>query len=261
MKIQLVLLAICVAQSFGIEYKLEIRTGWKQNAETDGNIFAKLVGKNGKVVNFGILDDPHKNDFQRGNTDTFTAHSMENIGKIKCIVLSTNSPDKWMMDKAVASSSTSQDKVYFYNQGMFLSSTPSEGVSELKLCEQGTQTYYITTTTSTDLHSGSDNIYPRLRIIGRKGKKSRSATTGYLFDPARNNFEKGRQDTFVFQGLADVGKIKCIEVMVDGDDKWMFEMIEVHSQDLRHPKYFRNENEAWLSTDQREGESSLKLCS
>ena len=261
MKLQLVVLALYVAHSNGIEYSLKIRTGWKNNAGTDGNVFASIIGKNGKIVRFGSLDNPRKNDFMRGQTDTFTAHSVVDIGKIQCLVLSTNSPDKWMVDKAEAWSSEYSGKSYFYNKGMFLSSQPSEGLSELKLCEQGSQTYYITTTTSTDWNSGSDNIYPRLKIFGRKGQKNRSAQTGYLFDPLRNNFERGRQDMFVFQGLADVGKIKCIEVMVDGDDKWLFEIIEVHSQDRRHPVYFRNEKEAWMSTDRREGESTLKFCS
>lgn len=261
MKLLLAVFAVYVTHSFGIEYRLEIRTGWKAHADTDGNVIAKIVGKNGKTVNFGNLDNPHRNDFQRGQTDTFTAHSVTDIGKIQCLVLSTNTPDKWMMDKAVAWSSASPSKSYFYNDGMFLSSERREGVSELKLCEQGTQTYYVTTTTSTDFHSGSDNIYPRLKIIGKKGRKNPSAVTGYLFDPRRNNFERGRQDMFVFQGLADVGRVKCIEVTVDGDDKWLFEMIEIHSQDRRHPVYFRNEKETWLSTDQREGESTMKFCS
>ena len=255
----LVLLSVTLTSSF--EYKLEIRTGWKNNAGTDGDVFAKIEGKKGKIVNFKKIDNPHRNDFLRGQIDTFTAHSMDDIGKIKCLILSTNSPDKWMLDKAVAWRSGSSEKSFFYNQGTFLSSEPREGVSQLKLCEQGSQTYYITTTTSTDRDAASDNIYPRMRIFGKKGKKSSAAMTGYLYDPRRNNFEKGRQDTFVFQGLADVGRIKCIEITADGDDKWQFEMIEVHSQDRRHPAYFRNEREAWLSTDPREGVSSLKLCS
>lgn len=255
----LVLLSVTLTSSF--EYKLEVRTGWKDNAGTDGDVFAKIEGKKGKIVNFKKIDNPHRNDFLRGQIDTFTAHSMEDIGKIKCLILSTNSPDKWMLDKAVAWRSGSSEKSFFYNQGTFLSSEPREGVSQLKLCEQGSQTYYITTTTSTDRDAASDNIYPRMKIFGKKGKKSSAAMTGYLYDPRRNNFEKGRQDTFVFQGLADVGRIKCIEITADGDDKWQFEMIEVHSQDRRHPAYFRNEREAWLSTDPREGVSSLRLCS
>jgi len=260
MRLLLTGFGLFVAYSFGIEYKLEIRTGWKDNAETDGNVFAKIVGKNGKTINFGRLDNPTRNDFQKGRTDIFTAHSMVDIGKIRCLILSTNTPDKWMMDKAVVWSSMSPQKSYFYNQGMFLSSQRSEGVPELKLCEEGTQTYFVSITTSTDRDSGSDNIHPRLKIFGKKGKKKLSTKTGYLFDPRRNNFERGRADMFVFQGLADVGRIKCIEVTVDGDDKWLFEMIEVHSQDRRHPVYFRNEKEAWLSTDPREGKSTLRFC-
>lgn len=238
-----------------VEYHLEIRTSTREHAGTDGVIYADLEGKKG-TVSFGVLDNPG-NDLERNDLDVYVASSAQDIGDIKCVVFTADTGDAWMPEKVVAWSSDSpSDKAYFYNTDVFLSIDAGEGESSLKLCKQGKKTYEIITTTATEDWSDTDN-WISIAITGSKG----TTNTGILDNKDYNDFMQGESDHFIFPGMKDVKKIKCIEVTVRGEDAWLFTTIQVTEVGGKQKSVlFHNADNVRMSTDPAKGVTSLELC-
>jgi len=252
----LLLFSSLVLASHAELYTLEVYTANRDWADTDSTIFVSIVGSKGESSGHK-LDKAWHNDFQKGKVDTYSIHVEDNIGNLKCIRFTTADFDAWLVEKVIVTPEGDRD-YYFYNvDGTLLSSDPADNAeSSLKLCSQGTETYYITTKTSTENNAWTDNIWAKMTITGAKG----TTQTGYLDNRGSNDFMKGEDDTFTFPGMKFVGKIKCIELEVEGNDMWKFDYIEIHCDRYRSPFYFQNDKNIWLSSNIQEGENSIKIC-
>ena len=250
------LLFVLLASTGADLYNLEVTTATTDWADTDSDIYITLIGKKRSSSAF-LLDKSWHNDFQKGAVDTYSINVEETLGTVQCIRLTTPDHDAWMVDKVVVTPEGG-DKAYFYNvDATQLSADPNDkGESSLELCEQGTETYYITIRTSTEAHAGTDQIWPRITLTGVKG----TTQTGFLDNRDHDDFRKGGEDTFTVPGMKFVGKVRCVEVEVGGEDAWKFDYLEVHCDRYRSPWYFQNEDGVWMSTDEQEGEEYLKLC-
>jgi outer membrane protein assembly factor BamB len=69
-----------------IEYQVIVDTGNNQNAGTDGGVFIKLAGADGSVSNKYKLDDPDKNDFERGSQGSYIMKSPD-LGQLTALIV------------------------------------------------------------------------------------------------------------------------------------------------------------------------------
>ena len=70
---------------FPVDYTVRTKTGYRRNAGTDDSIYISITAAN---CNFGEykLDDPKRDDFQRGREDAFMFSSLH-LGNVSHSVL------------------------------------------------------------------------------------------------------------------------------------------------------------------------------
>ena len=253
----LLLLTALAASALSAHYALDVATGYKKDDGTNGNSKATLVGNKGEV-DFGILDNPHRDDFKRGAVDHFEGPAeSEDIGWITCVELRAESADMWNVDYVVVSGGPKERKVYLYNtEGTILSTDPSEGVKELTLCRQGWMEYTLEVTTAEDKWADTDKIHARVSLssAGNRGNVS----SAILDNKGVNDFKLGATDTFTIHDLKWIGEIGCMVLTAEEDDAWLFDTIKVSY--AKFSKTFTNKDKVWLSSDLSEGVNRLELC-
>lgn len=250
MIISLVVLTLAVN---AIRYDVIVKTAVNKHANSDGiKAHLMLHGTNGKF-DFGELDNPRRNDFERGRKDQFSNDGRD-IGDILCIELDVYKDDAWLFDW-ISVKSGHKERVFENKASIWLSSDRSEGKNSLKICtEDSTTTYSITAKTSLSKHADTDSLKLFLTVHGSDGV----VNLGELDNRKIDDFERGSIDTFHKFGFKNVGSIKCITLKVYRDDAWLFNWINIKSD--RSNKRFYNRRNIWLSSDTSEGLSKLKVC-
>jgi len=253
MKQQLVF-CILLAQALCAEWKLEIVTGSRKYDGTDGSFSAAVIGSKGRAE-LGELDNPSYDDFKVGAIDSFDLESSKDIGKFRCVEITADSDDAWMVDYIIVTKGSS--KTYVYNTGgLYLSTDTGEGEPKMEFCKQGDATYTFEITTANEKWAGTDNIHARL-TVSSKGNRG-NTTTGILDNQGKDDFVVGATDTFILPNLKNVGKAGCIFLTAEQDDAWLFEKIKVTRGKMT--REFENKDKVWLSSDTSEGVNELEIC-
>jgi len=253
MIIPFVALALAVIAHSSTRYDVVVKTSSKYGADTDFiRAYLTLYGSRTRF-DFGVLDDPRRDEFKRGGRDHFSSYGRD-IGDIDCIKLYVHNDDRWLFEW-ISVQSIGHKKQTFHNTGsIWLSSDKSEGRDSMKICTNDPKTTYsIDVKTASRSHAGSDNPRLFLTVHGSDG----NVNLGRLGDGI-NDFEKYRVDTFRKSGFRRVGMIKCITLQVYRDDAWLFDWIYVKSGNYN--KKFHNRRHIWLSSDSSEGRRRLTLC-
>ena len=85
---KILLLAVLVAAALAEKYTVQVSTKNVDSANSDGRFYADAVDYNRKrSIDFGVIDNPERNDFERGRTDTFEFYSDVVFDKIGCLVI------------------------------------------------------------------------------------------------------------------------------------------------------------------------------
>jgi len=253
MIIPFVALALAVI-AHSTRYDVVVQTSSKRGAETDNiGLYLTLYGS-GTSFDLGELDDPKRNDFERGRRDHFSSYGRD-IGDIECIKLYARKDDRWLFDWISVQSIGHKKQTFHNTASVWLSSDKSEGRDSMKLCTKDRKiTYSIDVKTASLRHAGTDNIKLFLTVLGSDG----NVNLGELDNHGINDLEKGSVDTFHKNGFRSVGTIKCITLQVYRDDAWLFDWIDVKSGNYN--KKFHNRRHIWLSSDSSEGSRRLTLC-
>jgi len=235
-------------------YDVVVQTSSKRGAGTDNiGLYLTLYGS-GTRFDFGELDDPRRNDFERGRRDHFSSYGRD-IGDIECIKLYAHKDDRWLFEWISVESIGHKKQTFHNTASSWLSSDKSEGRDSMKICTNDPKTTYrIDVKTASLPHAGTDNIKLFLTVLGSDG----NVNLGELDNHGINDFEKGRVDTFHKNGFRSVGTIKCITLQVYRDDAWLFDWIRVNSGNYN--KKFHNRRQIRLSSDSSEGSRRLTLC-
>ena len=253
MIIPFVALALAVI-AHSTRYDVVVQTSSKRAAETDNIVYLTLYGS-GTSFDFGELDDPRRNDFERGRRDHFSSYGRD-IGDIECIKLDARKDDAWLFEWISVKSIGHQKQTFHNTASVWLSSDRSEGRDSMKLCTNDQKTTYsIDVKTASLRHAGSDNIRLFLTVLGSDG----NVNLGELDNHGINDFVKGRVDTFHKSSFRSVGAIKCITLQMYRDDAFLFDWIYVKSGN-NYNKKFHNRRHIWLSSDYSEGSRRLTLC-
>jgi len=248
------LVVLTLAVNALTRYDIETKTAREKHADTDDiKVHLTLHGSNGKF-NFGELDNPTRNDFEKGRTDRFSNWG-EDIGDTKCVELNVFRDDAWLFDWISVKSTDHEIRVFQNTASVWLSSDKGEGEKSLKLCtEDSTTEYSIDVRTATNKHADTDSIKLFLTLHGSDG----DVDLGELDNPDHDDFERGKIDTFHKFGFKNVGAIECITLKVYRDDAWLFDWIEITSDGSS--RKFNNRRNTWLSSDTSEGWRQLKVC-
>ena len=195
-------------------YQVKVKTGDLEGAGTDSKVYINIIGSKGPSGE-KHLDNPHKNDFERGNEDVFDVSCAE-IGRPEKIrVWHSNSGfgAAWYLEKItlVCKKTWKQyvfpcdmwfDKRHTKNKG-------GDGLIDRLLDVDKTQTvaivpYQITIKTGDRLGAGTDaNVF--IQLFGSEGPQKNNeedipAGTGErLLDAPGDEFEKGQTDLFVIE--------------------------------------------------------------
>jgi len=195
------------------KYSIAVTTGNVRGAGTDANVFVILYGEtsdSGKR----LLDGPG-NNFERGNTDTFSVETVE-LGKLTKIRVGHDGAGigaGWFLEKIVIKNERTSEEYNFPCNRWF-----DKGVDDGKIERDlfvngepgpGAATYRITVITGTVRGAGTDATV-RISVVGDKGKIDNEK-----LENAKDNFEKGKVDNFQISTL-DLGEIKHITIGHDG---------------------------------------------
>ena len=87
-------------------------------ANSDDSFYALAIDYTGQVIDFGRLNNPELNDFERGNTDVFEFESTIKFDKIGCLIFraGNKSKDAWLI-KSVSIKSDSDPKGFSGENG------------------------------------------------------------------------------------------------------------------------------------------------
>ena len=128
--------------------------------------------------------------------------------------------------------------------------------------------YKVRVQTADDRYAGTDDIV----TMSVQNENGDWTTLGELDNPDVDDNERGEQSYFVFKKrlpIWSLGRgVRCVRLSIDGDDMWLFSWISVTIKSgyfVGNVHYdnqiFMNFDKVWLSTDETEGQNSVKLCS
>src|SRR5665648_105801 len=110
-----------------INYRIEITTGTRIAAGTDANVYITIYDKDGHDSGEILLDDPGVNDFERGDTNTFsvTAINIEDLDYIIVRHDSTGDYPGWYVDEIqVSNEEINQEWNFFPDQWLATDEPP-----------------------------------------------------------------------------------------------------------------------------------------
>ena len=95
----LLLTALTIAAVLAEKYTITVKTKDVKDAQSDGYFYASAIDYTGQSIDFGKLDNPKLNDFERGNKDVFEFESTIKFDKIGCLTLraGNQSKDAWLI--------------------------------------------------------------------------------------------------------------------------------------------------------------------
>merc|ERR1712037_968858 len=75
------------------EYIIQVQTSTKMFSGTDDDVFIDIIGESAQT-GWTNLDNPYKNDFERGNTDKFKLY-FRDLGTLQAVRLKKSGRDDW----------------------------------------------------------------------------------------------------------------------------------------------------------------------
>ena len=136
---KLLLLASLLAAALAkTEHELLISTKDIQWADSDGYFYALVIGYDGTVADSGHLDNTHRDDFEKGDTNDFKFTSDVDVGEIACLVMraGNQSKDAWVIDNFKITSSTDTGGITGANpNNVWLSGERGEGKMAMIWCK------------------------------------------------------------------------------------------------------------------------------
>jgi hypothetical protein len=115
---KLLLLSALATAVLAEKYTITATTRNVKHANSNGWFYALAVDYTGQSIDFGLLDNPKLNDFERGNTDVFEFESTIKFDKIGCLIFraGNKSKDAWLI-KSVSIKSDSDPKGFSGENG------------------------------------------------------------------------------------------------------------------------------------------------
>lgn len=115
-------------------YRIVVKTGGKKKAGTDADVYITLMGENG---NSGEreLDNPHRNDFEKNNADTFAIATDTDLGEIRKIRIRHDNSGKkpgWFLDY-ITIHEEETDRMWYFPCNRWLAVDEDDGLIDRTL--------------------------------------------------------------------------------------------------------------------------------
>ena len=204
-------------------FTVDVYTSNKSDAGTDNDVSISICGQYKNELGDVIVDeivnyklDNSKNNFEKGDKDTFTITSEEHrIDEVNFIKLHKDGSDDWIPEKVVIKNEITKE-VY-----TFVPNVKIEADSGPFYPHVARQSFVVDVYTGEELYSGTnDDVF--ISIYGELG-----AIEDCKLDDSNDNFENGDKDSFVISSGKIIGDITKIKVRLDGNDKWLLRKIIV----------------------------------
>ena len=204
-------------------FTVDVYTSNKSDAGTDDDvsisIYGKYINENKEVINDGIEHyrlDNSKNNFEKGDKDTFTITSEEHrIDEVVSIKLHKDGSDDWIPERVVVKNErTKRVDTFIPNVNVYADSGPFYP-------RVARQSFVVDVYTGEEWNSGTnDDVF--ISIYGKLDK-----IEDYKLDDSKDNFEYGDKDSFVVVSEKSIGDITKIKVRLKGDDRWLLYKIVI----------------------------------
>jgi len=196
-------------------YYITTKTGSGSNNDTDSKVEITLNGPGSAKTSWIQLDNPSVNDFEKSKTDVF-----EVINDIKFDasfeLLSVDirvGTDGWFPEWVeVRRDDTGQVWVFSINRwidGQTVKFYPA------------TFYYYLVRVRTSDVTDAGTDSAVYITITGSKGSGK------FRLDNPSDDFKRAKVEEFELRTPTNIGDVQSIQLLVDGDDAWNVEWVEV----------------------------------
>ena len=252
--VHLITLFIGITSATSTTYWVTVKVSGLKSSGSGNDISIKIIGDGGAVTS--RLETGADKSFIQGHYVRFQL-TLEDVGRIQELEMSTNGGDALMFDWVSVWSSSNSMMKYFYNvDKLWLSTDSGEGVATLALSLQGDATYIVYTKTGTISPSAASSRLGLSLIL--EGESGKLAHTSYM-ESKEGSFDVGAIDEFIFRNMPDLGSVTCVTLQAAETNSWYFDWIAVQDGSGRVAQ-FPNRDLKWLSGDPSEGETSIKIC-
>lgn len=197
-----------------VVYVIEVYTGDKAGAGTDAHVFITLYGKRGQAPKTQLIsrtDDA----FERKKKDVFKIKTTD-LGSLKKLTVEHDSfgfSPGWFLDKIIVYCREREDQKFYFPCNQWLAKDEGDGMTRRQLTAstdssavfQGHR-YLVHTYTGDKRGAGTDaNVV--ITIFGEDGDSGEKK-----LDNARNNFERGKKDSFKVICGTSLGRLTKIRI-------------------------------------------------
>jgi hypothetical protein len=190
-------------------YKVTIKTGNRDNAGTDANVYITLYGTKGNSGEI-YLDDPNRNDFERSNTDVFNVCPVDlgNLTKIRLRHDNSGMAPGWYVDEVKVLDKIT-GKEWLFPVYRWFARDEADGRIDVTFNYYPAVKYVVSIRTGNIANAGTDaNVY--MTLNGNSG----SSGEKFLDNPGHNDFERGNTDSFnIF--CPDLGELSTVRLRHD----------------------------------------------
>lgn len=195
-------------------FKIDVYTSDILGAGTDGDVEISIKGKS-NTIPFKKLDNS-KNNFERGDKDSFEINTKSSIGEINQIIVKQNG-SKWHLDKIVITDIITENAWVFLANKEIKKNVP-EPFSPL---EKGSSYVFDIFTGDKNLSGTDADVYVSIENSSGKIK-----TKYQKLNNSKNNFETGKKDTFIISTEYSIDDISRIYVKYNGaGSQWHLDKI------------------------------------
>nr|CAB3263471.1 lipoxygenase homology domain-containing protein 1-like [Phallusia mammillata] len=250
--------AVSGRQSKRITYEVTTVTGEKRGAGTDANVFVTFYGSKGTSPKLNLKSDGRKK-FERGQSDVFKVRTV-NVGALKRLRIEIDNQGfapAWFLERVVVMDLSKPSQRIFFPCGQWLSDDEQlyrdligsgDPLDRAKM-----NSYVIHTFTGDVRRAGTDaNVY--VTLFGSNGDSGQK-----FLDNNKNNFERGRKDSFTVE-CPHLGKLKKIRIGHDNSGAsagWFLDKVVVDDSMMSCVYTFPCER--WFAKDEDDGRITREL--
>ncbi|GLC54185.1 hypothetical protein PLESTB_000832700 [Pleodorina starrii] len=232
------------------QYRVSVTTSNLRGAGTDANVFIQLFGEEAETGRIK-LDNPGKNDFERGNTDVFMFED-KNVGSLRKIRIGHDGAGLgagWHLQRVVVENLTTGQAVVF-DVNRWFDRSEDDGAIERDLYPtagaapgDNAMNWRLVIVTANVSGAGTDaDVFVTLR-------GDVSSFGPYTLPAPKEAFETGSSDTFSLT-TPDLGRIQALTIGHNNKGfgaAWCLSRVELENMNTGE-RYVFNFNNAWLDT-------------
>ncbi|KAI8493666.1 Lipoxygenase y domain-containing protein 1, partial [Branchiostoma belcheri] len=244
------------------EYEVVTVTGDCRGGGTDANVFITLYGKKGTTARLPLRNRHKSKTFERGRSDIFIIKA-KNVGSLQKLRIqhdNTGTAPGWFLDRVVVTDVKNPACKFYFPCGEWLAKDEGDGRIARDLLGSKDPTavrrmskYKISTYTGNKRGAGTDaNVF--ITLFGEAGDSGERR-----LDNSKNNFEKGRDDTFMIE-CPNLGPMRKIRIGHDNKGTspgWFLDKVIV--DDVQLSRVYEFPCNRWFATDEDDGQIQRDL--